>query len=57
MCTSHAEKRCRFNERFKDVLVLKGEYDGHVKQAEMVKATARKYKEKYHKHIRASKGG
>jgi hypothetical protein len=31
MCTSHAEKRCRFNERFKDVLVLKGEYDGHVK--------------------------
>ena len=40
---SHAEKRQSFNERFKDVLVAKNEYQGHVKAANQATASFKRY--------------
>lgn len=41
--TRHADSRERFNMEYQDLMTVKHEYDGHVKQAEMARQSEKKY--------------
>ena len=49
MC-SHAEKRQSFNKRYKDVLEATNSYEGHVRWASNVEASAKKYAKRAQAH-------
>ncbi|KAH6847797.1 hypothetical protein B0I37DRAFT_375865 [Chaetomium sp. MPI-CAGE-AT-0009] len=52
---THAEKRREFNERYKDVLVAKGVYEGHVKAANDAEAGSKKYAKRAQVHQQEDK--
>ena len=52
---SHAEKRRSFNERYKDVLVAKGVYQGHVRAADNAEASSKTYAKRTQAHQQQGK--